>query len=205
MKAEGADVLRLSLLWIGWCTLHSLLITAKANDWVRARGGIVRGSARLVYNLVATVTLIPVLWYQFSLPAETLFLWSGPWRILQVLLLSYALAMFVGGKRSYAMGHFLGTRQWRDWRTGREPAETPFRTAGALRWVRHPWYSGGIALVWALGAVTDVNLGPRIVISLYFVVGSLLEERKLLAEIGAPYAEYRRQVPMLVPWRGPRS
>lgn len=191
----------LSLLWIGWCVLHSLLITAKVNDLVRRRGGAVRGSARLVYNAVATVTLAPLVWYQFSLPSDTLFDWAGPWRIAQVILFAYALVMAVSGKRSYEMGHFLGTAQWRDYRVGREPAELPFRTSGALRWVRHPWYSGGVAFLWAVGPVTDVNLWPRIILSVYLVVGSILEERKLLAEIGEPYAEYRRRVPMLVPWR----
>jgi protein-S-isoprenylcysteine O-methyltransferase Ste14 len=199
MKAEGAVVLRLSLLWIGWCFLHSLLITAKTNDWVRRRGGAVHGLSRLVYNLIATVTLVPLLWYHFSLHATTLFDWSGLWRLIQVFLLAYALVMAVAGKRSCEMGHFIGTRQWRDYRDGRKPAELPFRTTGALRWVRHPWYSGGIAFLWAFGPVTDVNLVGRLILSIYLVVGSVLEERKLLAEIGAPYAEYRRKVPMLLP------
>jgi protein-S-isoprenylcysteine O-methyltransferase Ste14 len=203
MQAEGADVLRLVLLWSGWCVLHSLLITAKLNAWVTRRGGAIAGSARLVYNLISVVTLAPVLWYQVSLPARTLFAWEGPWRALQAVLLAYAVLMFVAGKRSYDMGHFLGTRQWRAHRTGRPPAALPFRTTGALRWVRHPWYSGGLAVVCALGPVTDVNLGPRIILALYFVVGSLLEERKLLADIGPTYAEYRRRVPMLLPWKGP--
>lgn len=195
----------LSLLWIAWCVLHSLLITAKTNAWVRRRGGVVRGSARLVYNAVATVTLVPVVWYQFSLPAETIFAWSGPWRVVQFLLLAYALVMAVSGKRSYEMGHFLGTAQWRAFREDREPSALPFRTTGALRWVRHPWYSGGIAFLWAFGPVTDVNLWSRVILSAYLVVGSVLEERKLLAEIGRPYAAYQRRVPMLVPWRRPRD
>lgn len=205
MEAGGGDVLRLVLLWIGWCVLHSLLITAKMNAWVKRRGGAVRGASRLAYNLIAVLTFVPLVWYQFSIPATALFTWTGPWRILQVLIIAYSLIMFVGGKRSYHMGHFLGMAQWREYREGREPAGLPFRTSGALRWVRHPWYSGGLALLWASGPVTDMNLGGKLVLSTYLVVGSLLEERKLLAEIGPAYAEYRERVPMLLPWRGPRA
>ena len=205
MPKEGLPVLRLSLLWIGWCVLHSLLITAKANDWVQRRGGAVRGLSRIVYNLCAVVTLVPVLWYQSSLPSQTVFAWAGPWRLAQAVLLAYALAMFEAGKRSYEMGHFHGTRQWREYRDGRQSGDLPFRTTGALRWVRHPWYSGGLAVVWSAGPVTDVNLVPRIILSLYFVVGTWLEEQKLLASIGQPYADYRRQVPMLLPWKGRRA
>ena len=61
--------------------------------------------------------------------------------------------------------------------------------------------AGMVVALDAFGPVTDVNLWPRIILSAYLVVGSILEERKLLAEIGEPYAEYRRRVPMLVPWR----
>jgi len=198
-------VIGVAFLWAGWCVLHSLLITARANAWVRRRGGAVAGASRLVYNLVAVVTLFPVLWYQFSLPARPLFAFGGAWRILQGFLLGYAVVMFVAGQRSYRMGIFLGTRQWRDFREGRPPADPPFRTTGALRWVRHPWYSGALALLWVFGPVTDVNLAARLVLGAYLVVGTLLEERKLLAEIGEPYAAYRRRVPMLVPWKIPRD
>lgn len=39
-------------------------------------------------------------------------------------------------------------------------------------------------------------------ITLYLWLGSLLEERKLLAFHGAVYADYRRRVAGLVPWPG---
>jgi protein-S-isoprenylcysteine O-methyltransferase Ste14 len=37
-------------------------------------------------------------------------------------------------------------------------------------------------------------------ISLYFVLGSLLEERKLHHIFGASYEAYQRQVPWLIPF-----
>jgi len=192
----------LALLWTGWCVLHSLLITAAVNNWFRRRGGPYFALYRIFYNLLAILTLVPILWYQFSLPREVLFAWSGLWRFPQVILLVYALVMFLGGKRNYDMGYFLGTRQWQDHQTGQPQVKLPFRSGGVLKFVRHPWYSGGLALVWAFGPVTDVNLPGRVVFSLYFLVGSLLEERKLRRELGQEYSEYCRRVPMLVPWRG---
>ena len=137
----------LALLWICWCALHSLLITGRLNKWIRNRGGLLLGSYRIVYILFSSITLVPVLWYQYSLPQQLLFSWSGPWRILQGVLLLYAFIMFYGGKQVYDTNYFLGLRQWRHYRRGKETTSLPFTCRGVLRYVRHPWYSGGLAFL----------------------------------------------------------
>ncbi len=182
--------------------LHSLLITGRINEWVRQRGGLLLGAHRLFYVLFSTITLVPVLWYQYSLPQYLIFSFSGPWRILQGMLLLYALIMFYGGKQVYDTDYFLGFSQWRSYRRKQQARPLPFACRGVLRYVRHPWYSGGLAFLWGLGPLTDVTLLVRIILSLYLVIGTLLEERKLVRELGAAYSSYCRRVPMLVPWRG---
>ena len=77
----------------------------------------------------------------------------------------------------------------------------PFKTRGILEYVRHPWYTGGILLVWGFGDITDVSLVLKVILSSYFIIGTILEERKLVAEIGEPYREYCQRVPMLIPWK----
>ena len=39
------------------------------------------------------------------------------------------------------------------------------------------------------------------VINVYFMIGAVLEERKLVREFGEKYQEYQRTVSMLFPWR----
>ncbi len=194
--------LSLCLVWIAWCTLHSFLVSRRVTAYLSRRGGIWRGGARLFYISFSLLSLLPVIWYQYHLPQQVLFRYHGPWRLLQALLLLYVLIMFHGGKKVYDMEYFLGLKQWREYRSGaRNSREIPFRCSGILRHVRHPWYSGGLALLWAAGPVTDVNLISRMVLSLYLVIGTMLEERKLKEELGHRYIEYCRQVPMLVPWK----
>jgi protein-S-isoprenylcysteine O-methyltransferase Ste14 len=54
--------------------------------------------------------------------------------------------------------------------------------------------------IWA----KDISLSTlliNIVISAYFVVGTILEERKLLLEFGEKYREYQKSVSMFIPYK----
>ncbi|WP_456387111.1 methyltransferase family protein [Desulfolithobacter sp.] len=194
--------LTLCLLWIVWSTLHSFLVSRRITAYLRRRGGLWQGGFRLFYISFSLLSLLPLIWYQFQLPQQVLFQYQGTWRLLQALLLLYAFIMFYGGKKVYDMEYFLGLKQWREYRAGAlHIRQVPFRRSGLLRHVRHPWYSGGLALLWAAGPLTDVNLISRMVLSLYLVIGAMLEEQKLKEELGHRYVEYCRQVPMLIPWK----
>ena len=195
-------LLPLSLLWIAWCTLHSLLITNTVNTWCRKKGGLCNGLYRMAYILFSILTLLPLLYYQYTLPQQLLFSWQGYWRLPQLCLLLYALIMFWKGKQNYDMDFFLGLRQWRDYRQKKPSPPTPFHCSGILQYIRHPWYSGGIAFLWALGPITDAGLLSKSILTAYLIIGTLLEERKLRRELGPVYASYCRQVPMLFPWKG---
>ena len=78
----------LILLWVGWCVLHSLLITTAVRRWCERQGGWWQGGYRLAYAVISLVTVLPVVWYGLSLPQTALFdppLW---FRLVQVLLLA---------------------------------------------------------------------------------------------------------------------
>ncbi|WP_417908870.1 methyltransferase family protein [Candidatus Electronema sp. PJ] len=192
----------LLLLWLCWCICHSLLISTPVNDWLQRQSGFVRGAHRLAYSLFSVLTLLPLLWYQYHLPQEVVFSWSGWLRIPQVALLLYALIMLIGGIQVYDLSYLVGIRQWRSWQQGKENPALPFSCKGVLRYVRHPWYSAGLPILWTVGPITDANLPARVILSLYLVIGTFLEERKLLHELGEIYRRYCQQVPMLIPWKG---
>ena len=76
-------------------------------------------------------------------------------------------------------------------------------TSGVLAVVRHPWYSGGILIVWARSLDAAAVL-TNLVVCGYVVVGAILEERKLKAQFGRQYADYQQRVSMFFPikWTG---
>jgi protein-S-isoprenylcysteine O-methyltransferase Ste14 len=156
---------------------------------------------RLIYNFFSLLTLIPVVTYQISLPVKIIFSWPGPWIALKFGMCLASFALFYGGYRVFDMRYVLGTKQVSEMREGRKIEAINFNTTGILNYVRHPWYSGAILLVWAFGTISDVSLISKIILTAYIIIGTFLEERKLIDEIGEKYLEYRKRVPMLIPWK----
>ena len=70
---------------------------------------------------------------------------------------------------------------------------------GLYRYVRHPLYTLSILFIWLTPVLTWNALALNIGVTLYMVIGSYFEERKLLDAFGEEYAGYRQRTPMLVP------
>lgn len=72
---------------------------------------------------------------------------------------------------------------------------------GIHKYVRHPLYLGTLLFIWGLFFLFPLlnNLIAVVIINLYVLIGVPLEEKKLLKEFGNEYAEYKKQVPRLLP------
>lgn len=189
------------LLWVLWCALHSTLIAAPVTDLMKKKLGLQFRFYRLFYNTVALVTLIPLAAYSLSIDQEPVFRWEGYWKIGKYLLLITSFFLFTAGGRHYSLGQLLGVRQIKTGRTGQLLSEfNTFDSSGVLGVIRHPWYTAGILLVWA-GDMGLSALLINIVISAYFVIGTILEERKLLLAFGESYRKYQGNVSMFIPFK----
>ncbi len=188
------DYLPLVGAWLAYGVWHSYLAAPGVKAWVgRHWPGLAR-RYRLYFNLMALLCLWPV--WLVQNPLHGPLLWERPWW-LAALLNVLALGALWGAWQTakvYNMREFLGLR----------PAQAgPVRFSLSYwhRWVRHPWYFFALILVWTR-PMDGASLVSALCISAYFVLGSRLEEQKLLAELGAPYRRYQALVPGLWPWPG---
>jgi protein-S-isoprenylcysteine O-methyltransferase Ste14 len=101
---------------------------------------------------------------------------------------------------TFVINHFdlFGLRQvWRHL-LGKSQSKMHFKTPLLYKIVRHPLYLGFLFAFWSTPKMTVTHLVFALVTTAYILTAIQLEERDLIVE-HPEYAEYRKQVPMLVP------
>ncbi len=190
---------------VAYFILHSLLASLRVKGFVQQRFPAALPAYRLLFNALSIILLLPLLWLVHRDPGPLLWAWQGPWHWLTMALSVLAFAGFIWATRAYDMSVFIGLRQWRE---RQQKAEDP----GALhissfhRFVRHPWYFFALLIIWS----RDQYLNQSVFYALataYLIIGSRLEERKLVHQYGDAYRHYQRKVPGLIPlpWRWLRA
>ena len=108
---------------------------------------------------------------------------------------------------TFLINHFdlFGMRQV--WLYFRGQPYTPlgFMTPGFYRFVRHPLYLGFLIGFWATPTMTVAHLVFALATTAYILIAIQLEEGDLVRALGTTYADYRRQVPMLIPKVGRKA
>ncbi len=195
------DLILLAVVWGTYFGLHSLLASLPVKHALARWWPAAMSAYRLAFNTLAVALLLPPAWLTYRLHGPMLWEWTGIgfWFANGLALL--AIGGFLWSLRYYDGSEFLGLRQWR----ARERSvmdQERFHLSPLHRFVRHPWYFLGLVLVWTRD-MDAARLTAAVLISAYFVIGSRLEERKLLIYHGEIYRRYRRLVPALLPlpWR----
>ena len=201
MTEDQLQLLILAQAWIAYFVLHSVLASLTLKRWVARTRPRWMPAYRLFFNTVAVVLVVPILWWTFAIRGEPLWTWQGPWWWLANGLALCALLGVLWSMRYYDSGEFLGTRQWRKGEDRVEDQER-LHISPLHRYVRHPWYFLSLVLIWTRD-MDPAFLLSAVCITAYFVIGSRLEEQKLLVYHGDAYRRYLAKVPGLVPlpWR----
>jgi protein-S-isoprenylcysteine O-methyltransferase Ste14 len=108
---------------------------------------------------------------------------------------------------TFTIDHFdlFGLRQvylrFRD----REYTDVQFKVSALYRFVRHPMMLGFLIAFWATPHMTLGHLLFSVATTGYIFIGIFFEERDLAASHGAAFAQYRKDVPMIIPLPGRKS
>jgi len=173
--------------------LASLHLKARVRRWFGPRSD---RWFRLLYNFLASLTLLPILFLPVLLPDRALYRIPFPWYLLTGIVQILSLFVLLLGLKQTGIRSFLGLRPLP------APNAAPpaaLVTGGLYRYVRHPLYTAGLVFIWLFPVMTCNLLAINIGLTLYILIGAYFEERKLLREFGAAYAEYKQNTPMLIP------
>lgn len=201
MAASPGSLAGLAVAWLAYGLVHSLLADRRLKARIVGRWPGAARAYRLAYNGLAVVLLAGPLALTRALRGPPLWDWPGAWGWLADGLAAAALAVFLWSLRYYDLGVFLGLRQWRE---GAADPDGPqaFRLSPLHRFVRHPWYSCALVLIWTRDW-DPAWLVTAAALTAYIWVGLRLEEAKLETAFGDAYRRYRARVPALLPrpWR----
>ena len=197
------NVILLCVLWVSWCAMHSLLIDVAVIKAVKKHAPGLTRYYRLLYNGLSLVTFIPLIIVTRIAEGPVIVSWEGYAVLVRVLLLAAALLLFKGGARKYDLHYFLGIKQLQ---TGDEHlllSDTEeFTETGVFGITRHPWYLGSLLFIWSMLAEYPLPVFLAVcIMSVYLVIGTILEERKIVARYGESYRRYRQRVSIFFPWK----
>ena len=204
---------RVVLICALWAGVHSLLASRRAKDAsARVAGARSRdGLYRVAYNAQSMVTVVLAARRLARLPDRDLYEVRLPWSWLFRAGQIGSLGVLFSGVRVVGVLEFAGiVPLWRAL-TGRESRPEPeaqgppmgadgeMETSGAFRFTRHPGNLGamGFFLLWPRMTVNRATLAA--LVTLYVVLGSMHEERRLRMAYGEAFERYRREVPFLIP------
>jgi len=195
------ELLILALAWLLYYLIHSILASLAVKTWVARRWPGSMPWYRLFFNIMASVLILPPLYLMFIASGDPVWAWRGAWFYMANGIALLAVFGFFFSLRFYDGSEFIGLRQLRE-RQQRVEDQESFQLSPLHYHVRHPWYFLGLLIIWTRDMPPGILL-TAILATVYFVIGSYLEERKLMAYYGDVYRQYQRMVPALIPlpWR----
>ncbi|MEO7309458.1 MAG: isoprenylcysteine carboxylmethyltransferase family protein [Chitinophagaceae bacterium] len=186
----------LLLAWIGYGVLHSVFASVILKQWLKKRWAGYNTYYRLWYTVFAVLSLAALLWFQCSIDSVMLF---------DSAFVKYAagLPLGLGGLvimlicSRYHLLHLLGLDT-----LIKKNNTQGLKINGLYSWIRHPLYLGTFMFITGLFFSFPLlsNLLSILAIMGYTLTAIPLEEKKLLAEFGEQYLDYKRKVPMILPF-----
>ena len=192
------EYLYLFIAWSGYFLIHSILASMILKEYCAKKFPSFFPYYRLSYSSIAIISLLPIFFIYTTTNQELVFEAN-----LSIYFVGTALAQsgtIIGLKalKNYTASDFLGLGQI----TNKVELVGKLNTSGLNSIVRHPLYFSAILLIWGIWLIAPSYslLVTNVSICGYLIVGTKLEEQKLIKQFGTDYLKYKATVPMLIPF-----
>jgi methanethiol S-methyltransferase len=191
---------------IVWLFFYFLMHSVLASQRTKARFAhqfgeyAYHGIYRLLYNAIALITLMPIV-PQILSQDTLLYVIEPPLRwILTAFQISASIGLLASLLQIDWM-QFAGISQIIAF-LRQQPLPLPaeqLQTSGVYAIVRHPLYFFSLIVIWFTPSLTTGMLAVNLMVTLYVVIGSRVEEKRMLQLFGDQYRSYIQTVPWLLP------
>ena len=199
------DVIIIVLLFSIFAFSHTYLASIKIKRRIAEKIGGKIAFYRLFYNISSL--FIFFVFYELSpKPDVIVYNLHKPYDIVIFAFQVLSLFGLFWAAKPIRLMDFIGVSQIEKYLKGMyNPDELDekleLKIVGAFNFVRHPIYFFSILFL-GLRPVMDLSyMVMFICFVIYFYIGSIYEEKKLVEVFGIQYSDYQKRVPRLIPWK----
>jgi methanethiol S-methyltransferase len=189
------------VLWTGYCALHSFLISISFTNLMSRLLKKLYSFYRLFYVLISILLLVLLINYTERSDQTVIINYNYDLTILrQALTFGAVFIFFWVFLFNYDPLTFFGIRQILNLVKAKKTIQSKeISKSGILGVIRHPMYSALIVFLWCRTyKISDIIVNT--ILTIYIIIGTRLEEQKLILKFGDSYTKYQQEVPMLIPF-----
>ena len=194
---SGAILVNASLLLL-FALQHSVMARPAFKRWWT--GIVPQHLERSTFVLLASLCLMLMMWQWQPIGG---IIWSTESELAKnILLFTYLLGWSIVFLSTFLINHFdlFGLRQVWLYFIGKPYTQLPFRLPLLYKLVRHPLYMGFLIAFWSTPVMTAAHLLFAVLTTGYIFTAIRLEEQDLVRSFGEKYRNYKKWVPMIIPF-----
>jgi protein-S-isoprenylcysteine O-methyltransferase Ste14 len=199
----AADVAITIVLISIFCISHSILASNKVKKVFQNRFGHLIAFYRFGYNILSVITFIII--YKM-LPDIDVIIYDlpAPFDLIILSLQLSSLLGFVWSAKYFSAGEFAGWSQLKRSKNGNYNLDdldekSELKIEGPYKYSRHPIYFFSIMFLLMRPAMGLTYFIIVIIFVVYFYIGSVFEEKRLVEKFGDDYVNYQKSVPRILP------